>query len=100
LRVVVVDGDDLIYASPANLDHAHRTVGLTLTASGAGQPSTAITYGPASDGGWNWDPDLPLWLGVDGTLTQTPPVAGYLRIVATAISPGSILFNPDTPILL
>lgn len=100
LRVVAVDAGALVYADSANPDHAFKVLGLLSAAVSSGSKAQAITEGAWTDPSWNWDPSIPIWLGANGTLTQTPPESGFLLQVATASSPQTIEFEIQEVILL
>lgn len=98
LRVVrdTGDGSHVGLASPTS---AIGVIGVLLTAAGAAeQPVTVIEFGEMTDGSWSWAQG-PLWVGVAGVLTQTPPLAGTLLQVAEALSPTRILVLIRAPLI-
>jgi len=86
----------LEYASNAVAAHLHAPLWITQGAVTAGQSATVLAYGALTESSWAWIPGAPLFLGADGLLTQTPPVApGALCLaqVGTATSPTSAFFD-------
>ena len=100
LRVVVEEGGELVYADPTDASHAQQAAGLVTRAYAQDATATARLSEIVSDDGWNWNPTLPIWLGANGTLTQTIPTSGFLRVMARAIDATSIFFEPQEAIQL
>lgn len=70
-RVVVQTSSGIAYADPGT--HIGRSVGLTLNAASGGQDLNIRRFGEVTEPSWSWDTSKPVWLGVNGTLTQTIP---------------------------
>jgi hypothetical protein len=101
LRVVVLEeGNELIYADSGTPGHAFKVVGLLPSAVAAGSTVQVLTDGAISDSNWNWDTERPIFLGLNGQLTQTAPTTGFLLQVATATTPTQIDFEIQEAILL
>lgn len=101
LRVVTTDANaDLIYADSSDVTQLAKTVALTLQAFTEGEAAVAVLSSVVIDQGWNWDLELPIFIGTAGLLTQTAPTTGYLRQVATPISATSLYFEPQEAVLL
>ena len=47
---------------------------------------------------WSWTPQAPVFLGTAGVLTQTPPAAGSMVCVGTAVTAQSILVKIGKPV--
>jgi len=77
--------------------HVDLLLGITLTAAQAGEPINVQRLGALDDAGWSWAPG-PVWLGVDGGLTQTPPADGFDVLLGTAVSSSRLLLNLQPPI--
>jgi hypothetical protein len=95
-RVVTPQTDgQLNYASNDNV--AHLTVPLWIT-TGAASPGSAVEtllFGLMIEPTWTWTPG-PVYLGVNGQLTQTPPAvpgAVFIAQVGTATSPTSVFVD-------
>lgn len=101
LRLVIVnESGQLAYADAATVSHAFRLVGLLPSAVVLGESIAVLTDGLISDSGWNWTLGSPIFVGSNGTLTQTPPETGFLQQVAVPVSATQIDFEIQEPILL
>lgn len=98
VRATSASGVD--YADPGTPAHRDSVLGITANAAVAGDPVDVIVSGPMSDGSWAWTPGQPIYAGPSGALTQTPPVAGWLRVLGFASSPTSIVVQLLPPIVL
>lgn len=97
---VVYPGPGWRYASHDNPAHADVPLAVTTGAIMAGAVGAARLYGTMSDPAWNWPAPCVLWLGANGTLTPVLPVGGFLREVARAIDPNTIMIEPEHPVTL
>jgi len=102
-RVVRSAGVDLVeYASAANPEHGDDTLGITTGAAGDGLEVVVRTRGPIRFDGWNWTPLEPLYLALDGAMTQTPPEpangAAFVQVVGHAESSTTVFLSPQQPI--
>ncbi len=79
-RAVTADG---WHATPSTLDHL---VGITAGAGATGDATEYVSHGLMVEPSWTWQAGAPIFVGLDGVLTQTPPVSGLTRRVAWAIS--------------
>lgn len=69
--VAAADGT-VVYAS--NLDaQNHRPVWITTGAALTGETVTVVASGSMTEPSWSWAAGVPVWLGTNGTLTQTLP---------------------------
>ena len=104
-------GHRLVYSSaPGACDYATNAVfgqrfallGLTLGAAASGASVEVLSYGPITEGSWSWTPGGALYLGTNGLLTQTPPVAPatFLVVVGYAIDATRILLDLHDPIAI
>ncbi|CAN5813981.1 hypothetical protein BH20PSE1_BH20PSE1_01020 [soil metagenome] len=103
-------GQRLVYASSASgCDYADNRVfaqrfallGITQGAVVGGAEATILSYGPFTEPSWSWTPG-PLYLGIDGLITQTPPVApaAFLLVVGVAVDATHVLIDLHEPITL
>lgn len=99
LRVVWQAAGTLFKADSSTVGHATLIVGITTTAtSGAGEQQTVRNDGPLSDASWNWAPG-PVYCGLNGVLTQTPPDTGFICEVGRVKNPTTILVDIQPPII-
>lgn len=80
-------------------DHIDLLCGLTLTATGSAGMVNVQRSGTVDDSSWSWTPGR-VYLGANGTLTQTPPVDGFSVLVGVAVSPTRLILNVQDPIEL
>jgi hypothetical protein len=74
-RVVTASPDGTWrYASNDNLADLTAPLWVTTGAVDAGEQGEAVILGPITEPSWSWTPG-PVYLGVDGMLTQVPPTA-------------------------
>lgn len=98
--VAVYEIDGAVYALDyRDALHADLLVGITLTAADSGAPINLQSAGPLDDASWSWTPG-PVWVGVDGRLTQTPPDEGIDLLIGAAVSATRIQLNLHRPITL
>jgi len=101
LRCVCLDDSgNLIYASSDDLTHVARSLGILQTSVVAGAQGTAYLEAAVTESSWAWNTSLPVWLGTGGQLTQVAPTTGFIRQVATVLSPTQIFFEPQEGVLL
>jgi hypothetical protein len=93
---------EAIYASNATAADAGMTVGLTTAAASLGANIVIQTYGEITEPTWNWTADLPIYLGADGALTQTPPASPALfsHIVGFPLAPTKMFIDLQAPIFI
>lgn len=93
----------LAYASAADLSHIGRIVGITVNAADAGELAQVQNSDQLAEPGWTWDVTKPVYLGVDGALTQQVPAlpaCKFLMVVGYPISSTSLFVNMREPIIL
>ena len=101
LRVVTADDTGrLVYASSADLTQFAKGLALTLQAFAEGDEAVAALALIVTDAAWSWEDSSPIFLGLDGVLTQVAPTNGYLRQVAAPLSSTSLYFEPQEATLL
>lgn len=77
-RVVAWAADGtLVHAQPANV---FAIAGLTTASASIGGVVTAANDGAVTFAGWSWTAG-PVFLGADGTLTQTLPATGFAVVI-------------------
>lgn len=91
-RAVYADHDDVASAS--------SVLGITLGAADDGTQVNVAASGEIIEPSWAWVVDKPIFVGVNGVLTQTPPPTGFLLVVGVATSATSMLVSIKQPIVL
>ena len=94
--------NELIYASSDDLGTAHKIVGLSLNAASPGGTVSVMRSGEVEEPSWNWVTTLPVYLGANGLLTQTPPVvpAAFSLIVGFPTSTTGLFISVREPITI
>lgn len=93
-RLVVprVQAPNVRHAMPNFLPHANRPLWMTLHAALAGEPVNVVSMGKVVNTNWDWMQG-PIYLGLDGTLTQTipePPTFMFAVQVGFPVDPDSM----------
>jgi hypothetical protein len=89
--------DTVIPSDPADSTSVHNIVGITNQASVTGSPIDIVTSGMIHDDSWSLL-DGPVFLGVNGILTQSAPTSGYLVVIGYSASSKDIRLNIGQPI--
>lgn len=98
--VVLNDSQQAIYAVNTTLTHANKVLGMTTGAAALGGMATVQTGGEITEPSWGWVLDQPIYLGINGLLTQTPPIAGFSLIIGFPITATKIFINLREPLIL
>lgn len=75
-------------------------VGVSISGANVGSTFEAQLAGLIEESSFTFTPLLPIFVGPNGTLTQTPPTTGIVQVIGIAQTSTSILVNPQTPIIL
>jgi hypothetical protein len=88
LKVITLDTSTGkgIYADRNTPAHANRILGVSYTSGDEDENIIVITSGEITDSSWSWDTSKPVFLGNDGTLTQTAPTTGFRVIIGFPVS--------------
>ena len=90
------------YSSNLIAGDAFKVLGVTLGAASLGSIVQVKPFGTISEPSWNWVVDQPVYLGVDGVLTQTMPTAPskFIVVIGVASSTTSLFVNVMPPIFI
>jgi len=103
-RVVTLNAaGKLVYASAADLSHMGRVVGITLGAVDVDADCRVQNFDQIEEPSWAWDASKPVYLGIDGLLTQQAPAlpeSKFSMVVGFPISSTVLLVNLREPIVL
>jgi hypothetical protein len=92
LKIIRLDNQE--YASPLVGADALAGVCFVKTAANSGETFTGLLSGVVSDSFWNWDVNKALFLGVDGTVTQSVSTDWeFIKVVGSVVSPQQIFIN-------
>jgi len=90
-----------IQASNDNITHATSTIGITTQAATQGAiVNVAIEGQTITEPSWTWIPNQALFLGLNGTISTTPPTTGFIQQIAIALSSTKILIRIQPAIIL
>lgn len=90
-------------AVPASADvaaHAFNIMGMTTNAAAANDLLTVIDTGAVEELGWSWTAGLPLFLGLDGAITQDPRVGVFSKPVGMALTSTKVVFQLQPAVFL
>ena len=92
-RAIAVDASgNAIYADQTDA-RAHTVYGVSTGAAEAGTQVTLQRDGPMDWPAAGLTPDVPLFLGTDGALTQVAPITGWARQIAVAVAADRIVVS-------
>jgi len=99
---VVYDGSgNVLRASCNNALHANKVVGITLGAALASSTATIKSANIIEESTWTWTVDQPIFLGLNGLITQTVPVGAlFTQVLGVAIAPTRIIVNIQPAIFM
>ena len=100
-RVVKADAaGQAVYATNTDLPSQHL-LGVTTGAASMGAAVSVQRFGDMIEPSWSWTPNLPIFLGTNGLLTQAYPAgASLVIIVGFAITPTSVMLAVREPIAI
>lgn len=75
-------------------------IGISINGAVDGDKIRYKTYGRMEDSSFNYTLNAPLYLELNGNLTETSPLSGYRTQVATSLGVGAININIQEPIML
>jgi hypothetical protein len=84
--------------SAFSLPHINSLIGLAKQTGNTGETISVFEDEIFTNSTWSWTPNKPVFLGLNGTLTQTPVGVAYLQQVGIAISPTSIIIRISQPL--
>ena len=97
--VALVNGQ-LVPAQSGTASQAGNVVGIAINGGQAGTSIAIQQSGEMSLSSWSWTMGLPIFVGPNGPLTQTPPTAGFSQVVGVPLSATSISIGLESPILI
>lgn len=83
-----------VYASSDTAGAA--PIGVTTGAAASGAPITVQLYGVMTEFSWSWDLSRPVFLGVNGILTQNPVPTGQIASIGTPLSVNTVLIEIES----
>ncbi len=100
-RVVYANEGSAFYASADNADTAMQIAGITTHAAAMGGDIQVQSAGPLTEPSWDWDVTKPIFLGLNGLMTQTVNMAwNFIRIVGYPTGLHSMMVSLEEPVFL
>jgi hypothetical protein len=99
--VILNEDNKLEVAKASNLNHSNSFLGLNLFSVPINLTASIRNYGIVENDDWNWELNKPIFLGINGDLTQIPDIGiAFLLQIAKPITNKSIFILQDNPIIL
>lgn len=91
----------LVTCSCDTLSDALRVQGVSLASAVAGGGVNVRTAGLVENPAWTFTPNQPVFVGLNGALTQSLPVSAvFSRVVGLAVGATRLLVNLQPPVIL
>ena len=85
----------------SNVDYAQATViGISINAANDAETVRYKTAGRLEDSSFSFTVGVPLYLDINGNLTETPPTNGFRTRIGSALEVGAINIQIEEPIIL
>lgn len=98
-RVVKTVDDKAFYAS-RSAGEGGDIIGISVSVASINLPIDIASSGTMVEQGWNWTPNMELYLDENGLMTQIAPTTGTLIVVGIAMTDKKININISNPIIL
>lgn len=98
-RAVAANSQSLAVYASSDTPSVLAVTGITASASEPGAQVLVQYAGEMVEPSWNWQPG-PVWLGLNGLLTQAPPTSGALLQIGTALGATRLLIEIGAPVFL
>jgi len=99
-KAVMINNNLVYFASNLELSHINKPIGISNNAGNIGEDITVYFYGEMEEVSWNWNIDLPIFIGTNGLLTQIPTTSGFSCIIATPITTTKIFIEKQEIFIL
>lgn len=102
-RLLAIDAaNEIIYAGNDLPGTANKIIGMSVNAAAPGGALSVVRAGEVDEPSWSWDVSKPIYLGINGLLTQATPVlpAAFSLIVGFPLTPTSLFLSLREPITL
>lgn len=101
-RVVSVRSTGVFYADNETATDYFRSNAVTTGAAALGDDVEVCFFGLIDEPSWSWTEALPIFIGSNGQLTQTPPSSPALfsRVAGYATSPTQMYVQFGPPVVL
>jgi hypothetical protein len=93
-RAVYIAGDGKAYLADHSTAHELQPVGVTVGSASVGFIAQIQSEGELQEPSWAWS-NGPVYLGVNGLLTQVAPLTGSIFVIGVAAGPTRIRVSPQ-----
>ncbi len=101
IRLVKLDNPTDVSLATSDSTCPDATVlGVSRTAANATENVEIVTSGKLYDSSFNFPVNSPLFLGINGIITDVAPTTGFLTQIGTSGGPGLINININDPVEL
>lgn len=87
-------------ATNTNMNHVNSVIGISTITVNKDILVSIQTYGKIRNPAWNLDISLPIYVGINGDLTQIAPTSGFVLKIGYALSSDSIFIDLKEPFIL
>lgn len=99
-KVVAVDAFGGAVLADKNTTDKVDVIGVSLNSALISELVNVQFAGTLTHSGFSFTPNMPVYLGISGVLTQVVPTSGFLVIVGVATAPTKLLIDPEPPLAL
>jgi len=99
-RMVIAKNSQIEYADNTDITHSQIVTGIITQSVLLGQEVNVTISGEVIEGTWNWTLDEPIFLDINGLMTQTVPTIGFSLQVGYPTSITSMIIDIKTSIIL
>jgi len=96
---VVYKQDSQLFVASSDLATVYQILGVAYTGGSVGGEIQVRRFGRLYDPSFSFTLG-PVWLDSSGSITQTPPVSGYIVLIGSAVSSAELEINVRFPIKL
>lgn len=99
-RAIYVAEDNTFRYADAATEEGRAVAGVTVGAASTGTAAYAQYAGELVEPSWSWSVGMPVFLGTNGMLTQSPLSSGLAIIIGIAVGADRILIRIGSPVYL
>ena len=99
-KLVYSDSATTVKYADSLLYSTSKTIGVAKNTATLGNPINIVTYGPFSDASFLWAANTPLYLGLNGNITDIPPSSGHLVFIGHSMGIGKIFIRIEETFVL
>lgn len=92
--------DGRFFLASSSVLGSREIVGLADVDETAGETVAAISAGLYTLASWSWTPGKPVYVGLNGFLTQTRPLDGYICALGTAVAADTMVLAIESSIAI